>query len=185
VNGGLGEAAGLLIALPFIAVADYFKFIKELPPGGQQELAKACHGIGMLALLAYWFQRAGGFVDFVTMLVLHPDNPLYWIPVGIAACGLGWFLLNARFAAQSVVRPYRATMIVRGLIKSAIGYAVWAFASDAEARWVALLLSVVAVWCMATGAAKVLLMIWSGGRGGDAYPMVEDDIASKEFDWNR
>ena len=43
---------GLLIALTFVAAAEYFKYIKELPPGGQQELAKACHGIGMLALLA-------------------------------------------------------------------------------------------------------------------------------------
>jgi hypothetical protein len=184
VNGGLGEVVGLLIALPFVALADWFKWIKQLPPG-QQELAKACHGIGMLALLAFWFRLAGGFGDFVAMLMLHPGNPLYWIPAGIAAWGLGWFLLNARFAAQAVVRPYRATMIVRGLIKIAGGCAIWAYARDTEAGWIALLLSVVAVWCMATGAAKVLLMIWGGGRGGDAYPLVADDIAVNEFDWDR
>ena len=133
MNGGLGEVIGLLIALPFVAAADYFKYIKELPPGGQQELAKACHGIGMLALLAYWFPARRRLCRFRDDAGAASRQSLYWIPVGIAASGLGWVLLNARFAAQSVVQPHRATMIVRGLIKSAVGYAIWAFASDAEA----------------------------------------------------
>jgi hypothetical protein len=192
MNGGLGEVIGLLVALPFAAFADWFKFIKQLPPG-QQELAKACHGVGMLALLAYWFRFAGGFGEFVDGLTLRPGELLHWIPLIMAVWGLGWFLLHARFAAQAVGRPHRAAMIVRGLLKIAAGWAIWAYAGSADlpvraggsAGWGLLMLAlhVVAVWCLATGGTKALLMIWGGPRG-EAYPMVAGDIAANEFDWN-
>jgi len=183
MNGALGEVVALLIAFPFVALVDWFKWIRQLPPG-QQELAKACHGVGMLALLAYYFRLAGGFGDFVHGLTVRTGDPLHWIPVVMAAWGLGWFLLNARFAAQAVVRPHRGTMIVRALIKIAAGYAAWAYGGGADAGLIGLLLSVVAVWCMATGGAKLLLMIWGGGRG-EAYPLIARDIAANEFDWDR
>lgn len=184
----------MLIAFPFVALADYFAWIKQ-QPAGQQELAKACHGVGMLALLAFWFRLAGGFGDFVYGLAFRPGDPLRWIPVGMAAWGLGWFLLNARFAAQAVGRPHRATMIVRALVKIAIGWAAWAYAvsaglpaplHDVPALWgfVLLALHVISAWCLATGITKLLLMIWGGGRG-TAYPMVARDIAANEFDWDR
>jgi len=192
MNGGLSEVVGLLIALPFVAFADWFKFIKQMPPG-QQELAKACHGIGMCALLAYWFQLAGGFGDFVYGLAVRPGDPLHWIPVVMATWGLGWFLLNARFAAQAVGRPHRTTMTIRALLKMAAGWAAWAYAGSADmpvhvggsAGWSLLMLAlhVVAVWCLATGATKALPMIWGGPRG-EAYPLVVVDIAANEFDWD-
>lgn len=187
MNGGLGEAMGLLAALPFIALADWFSFIKQMP-SGQQELAKACHGVGMLALLAYWFRLVGGFGDYVYGLVARPGELLHWVPVIMAAWGLGWFLLNARFAAQAVGQPQRATMTVRALLKIVAGWAAWSYADSAggSAGWhlLILVLHVVIVWCVATGATKALLMIWGGPRG-EAYPMVARDIAANEFDWDR
>jgi hypothetical protein len=80
--GSLGELVGLLIALPFFLLADWFKFIKELPPG-QQELAKASHGAGMLALVIY-----SGFFHFVAAGLRHDlGKPVYWIPVAVCRMG--------------------------------------------------------------------------------------------------
>jgi hypothetical protein len=186
MNGGLGTVVALLIALPFVALGDWFKFIKQLPPG-QQELAKACHGVGMLALLAYAISLAGGLVEFIAGFVLHPDN-FYWIAaVVIAAWGLGWFLLNARYAALSIGQP-RATMTIRALLKIAVGWAAWVFASSVDhsigaGGLLGLLLHIVAVWCVATGGTKLGLMLW-GKRRGQAEPMVEEDITSNQFDWD-
>jgi hypothetical protein len=108
----------------------------------------------------------------------------------MAAWGLGWFLLNARFAAQAVGQPQRTTMIVRALLKIAGGWAAWVYAASADtsgsAGWSLLMLAlhVFAVWCVATGGTKALLMIWGGARS-EAYPMVSGDIAANEFDWDR
>lgn len=179
--GGLGTVVGLLIALPFTMLADWFGWINQQR---YPELAKACHGAGMLALLGYAIWLAGGPIDFAAALAMHADNFCWIAPAVIAAWGLGWVLLNARFAAQSVSRPHRATMIVRALLKTAAGYGAWISTQGAEAWWITLLMSLVAVWCMATGAVKFLLMIWRGARG-EAYPMVADDIAANEFDWDK
>ena len=151
-NTNLGEVIGLLLAWPFVALADYFGFIKRQPPG-LQELTKACHGAGMLALLAYGFELAGGFADFVQGLLAYPSAPLQWIPVGMAVWGLAWVALNARFAVQTVCGPARGTMIGRALVKLALAYGAWAFADDADGL-IRLVLSFAAVWCAATGGTK-------------------------------
>jgi hypothetical protein len=180
-GNNLGEVIGLLIAAPFVAVADYFGWIKKQPPG-QQELAKACHGAGMLALLWYCCSLAGGVAEYLAGLMLYPGELLQWIPVGMGAWGLAWLLLNARQAALSIAPSQRATMIMRALIKLALGWALWSWA-DAGDAWLPGLVFVVAVWCFATGGAKLLLMLW-GRRSGQAEPLVTGDIAAKEFDWD-
>jgi hypothetical protein len=181
MHDDLGEMLGRLIAWPFVAIADYFGWIKQQSPG-QQELAKACHGAGMLALLWHGASLAGGFVECVTELVLHADNLLKWIPLGVGAWGLAWVVLNARYAALSIAQPHRATMIARALIKIAIGWALWSWGTAGDG-WFPALVVFVAVWCLATGGTKLLLMLW-GKRRGRAEPMVADDIAAKEFDWD-
>jgi len=192
-NASLGTLIGMLVALPFVAFADWFKFIKQMPPG-EQELAKACHGVGMLSLLALWFSMAGGLGSFLYGLVAHPDNLIAWIPVGIAAWGFGWFVINSPFAVQAVARPARATMTVRAMLKIGVGYAAWAYAQSGDlvawhrdpswwSGFVRLALYVIAVWCLATGLTKLVLMLW-GGRRGKARPMVDADIAGKEFNWD-
>src|SRR3954447_18617223 len=177
-GNSLGEVIGLLIFWPFMALADYFGWIKRQPPG-HQELAKACHGAGMLALLWYCCSLAGGFAEYVAALVLHPNELLRWIPVALGAWGLGWLLLNARPAALSIAAPHRATMIKRALIKLALGWALWSWAAAGDA-WLPGLVFILAVWCFATGGAKFLLMLW-GRRQGLAEPLVAGDIAAKEF----
>src|SRR4051794_39102027 len=85
MNGSsLGEVIGLFLAAPFVALADWFKFTKYLPPG-QQELMKACHGAGMLALVVLWFSFESGLSGYIAGLARNPTNLFLWIPAGIAA----------------------------------------------------------------------------------------------------
>src|SRR5882757_6288016 len=130
-ENNLGTFIGLLIAAPFVAVADWFRFLNRLPPG-RQELAKACHAAGILALLVYAFAITGGIGEFFTAWTLHREDPVYWIPGAIAAAALIWFLLYARFAARAVVQPQRGVMIVRALAKIALGWALWAYMERAD-----------------------------------------------------
>jgi hypothetical protein len=179
------SVVGMLIALPVIALVDWFAWLNMLPTG-QQELAKACHGAGLLALLAFWFWSTGSFDSFLYDLVTHPEYPVRWIPVALVALGLGWLLLNAGFASQAIGRPQRGAMIVRAIVKLGLGYAAWSY--TVPAGWgrpiLVLLLHLAAVWCAATGGAKLLLMLW-GYRREQAYPMVAKDIAANEFDWDK
>jgi hypothetical protein len=192
-GGGIFTLVGLLVAMPFAAIADWFKFIRGLPPG-HQELTKACHGTGMLALLGSWFWLTGGIVDYVNAFVRDPGNPVMWIAPALVSWGLGWVLINARYAAQAIGRPHRVTLVWRSLLKLAVGGFAWSWtgafdhpapATDASLwpGFLSLALSVVAVWCLSTGAMKLLLMLWGGGRD-EAYPLVAEDIAAHEFDWD-
>jgi hypothetical protein len=181
----MGELIGALIALPFVFLSDWFGWIRQQ---SHPELTKACHGAGMMALLGYAIALSGGLVEFIAGFVLHPDNLLWIIALIVGAWGLGWFLLYARHAALSVGQPYRATMIVRALIKLGLGWGAWVYAAGfdralGDTGFVGPTLRIVAVWCLATGAAKFLLMLW-GKRQGRAQSMVTGDIAASEFDWN-
>lgn len=171
----LGEFIGLLIAFPFVALAQWFQFFTRLPRG-QQELAKASHGVGMLALLAYGFNLTGGFL---------PASPICWLAAGIGAWGLGWFCLNARFAALMIGPPDRGAIIARALMKIALGWAVWSYTSRlVDVSGFEVVSRPVAVWCMATGGTKFLLLLWGGGRRLPARPLVDANIQDTEFDWD-
>ena len=180
--GALGELIGLLIALPFVALADWFKFIKQLP-SGQQELAKASHGAGMLALVVYWCALGGGLFHALAVGLRDPVSPLFWVPAVFTAWGFGWFFLNARFAALSIGPPHRATIIVRALLKIAFGWAIWVYVAPLDLSGGELIGRAVALWCLATGGTKILLLLWGGSRDR-AYPMVADDIEANEFSWD-
>jgi hypothetical protein len=170
----LGEAIWQLIALPFVALSHWFQFFRRLPRG-QQELAKASHGAGMLALLAYGINLSGDFLL---------SSPICWFTAAIGAWGLGWFCLNASFAAQMIAPPDRGAIIGRALIKMVIGWALWSDTSDlVDLSGFEFIVHPVAVWCMATGGTKFLLMLWGGGRR-PAYPLIGRNIRETEFDWD-
>jgi hypothetical protein len=180
-GGGLGTVVAMLIALPFVALADWFGWInKQRYP----ELAKACHGVGMVALVAVAIGYLGGLVDFVARFVAHPGDFFWVIPAGITVWGLGWFLHYARHAALVVARPYRAVLTTRALLKLGIGSAAWAYTGVlAEFGVIALLLQIFSVWCLSTGATQLGLMWW-GKKHGQAEQMVQGDITRNQFDWD-
>ena len=180
-GAGLITLAFLLLAAPFGMLADWFKFIKN-QPRGQQELAKASHGAGVLMLLVYWFNSGASY--YVTPL-LRLAGPLGWmIVVATAAWGIGWFCLNAGFAARALVAPERGTIIARSLIKIAIGCVVWICAGLLGVLDFAFVPRTVAVWCLTTGGTKFLLMVWGGGRA-PARPLMDENIQASEFTWER
>jgi hypothetical protein len=178
----LGELIGCLIALPFVMLADWHKFLKRLPPG-EQELTKACHGAGIVALVVYWAVLTGGFFHFLALGIHNLVNPMFGIPAVIAAFGVGWFILYARFGAISIGPPHRSAQTMRALLKVALGIAVWSYAGHLDLSGFELLVRAAAMWCMATGGTKFILMIW-GRSSGDAYSMVEHDIDAHEFHWD-
>ena len=180
MNSAPGYLFMLLISLPFAAVGDWFGWLKRQPPV-QQELAKACHGIGMLALLVYAIELSGGFVDFIAALV-QEGNILWIIPAGVAVWCLGWFLLYGPYAAYAIAPPYRAAMMVRGIAKIASGWALWIIGADLS-DFAEFVLHLVAIWCLATGTTKLVLMLW-GRRRDRAESMVAGNITRQQFDWD-
>jgi hypothetical protein len=79
-------------------------------------------------------------------------------------------------------------MIVRALIKLGTGWGAWFFAAGfdralGDTGYIGATLRIIAVWCLATGGTKLLLMLW-GKRQGHAQSLVTGDIAANEFDWN-
>jgi hypothetical protein len=178
----LGELIGALIALPFVMLADWNKFLKRLPPG-EQELTKACHGAGIVALVVYWAVLTGGVFHFLGLGVHNLANPMFWIPVGCAGFGAGWYILYARFGAIAIGPPHRSAQTIRALLKIALGIVVWSYTTRLDLSGFELLVRAAAMWCMATGATKFILMIW--GRGtGDAYSTVDRHIEADEFRWD-
>ena len=110
-----------------------------------------------------------GVVIAVLMLLARVVVPLVyaegamWSILGTVAGGaLIWFLVYARVASRAVVGPQRGVMIVRALVKIALGWAVWAYMKRADLSGFEIALRVVAVWCVATGAVQLLLMLWGG-----------------------
>jgi hypothetical protein len=181
-QASLGELVGLLIALPFVMLADWHKFLKRLPPG-EQELTKACHGAGIVVLVVYWASLTGGVFHFLGLGLRNLVNPVFWMPAAIAAFGAGWFILYARFGAISIGPPHRSAQTMRALLKIALGFFVWAYTARLDLSGFELVVRAAAMWCMATGATKFILMIW-GRSTGDAYSMVEHDIDVHEFHWD-
>jgi len=180
-QASLGELVGLLIALPFVMLADWHKFLSRLPPG-EQELAKACHGAGIVVLVVYWAVLTGGVFHFLGLGLRNLANPMFWMPAAIAAFGAGWFILYARFGALTIGPPRRSAQTIRALLKIALGIVVWSYTARLDLSGFELLVRAAAMWCMATGATKFILMIW-GRSSGDAYTMVEHDIDAHEFRW--
>jgi hypothetical protein len=175
------QLAALLIALPFVMLADWHKFLSRLPPG-EQELAKACHGAGIVVLVVYWAVLTGGIFHFLALGIHNLVNPMFWIPAAIAAFGAGWFILYARFGAIAIGPPRRSAQIIRALLKIALGSVVWSYTARLDLSGFELVVRAAAMWCIATATTKFILMIW-GRSTGDAYSMVADDIDVNEFRW--
>ena len=79
-------------------------------------------------------------------------------------------------------------MRLRGLLKFVLGGIAWIYAGRlAQGHGntpIAVVLYVFATWCLATGAARFVLTL-GGGPRGDAHGLVERNIRSNEFDWDR
>jgi len=168
----MGELLGLLIALPFVMAADYFKFIEQQAPE-RRELIRASHGAGMIALPVFlvWFTSGTqGFARLAAILRAEPDNPVCWLPLAVLAWGLLWLVTGWHRA----VKFRDARIIARSLVKIALGIGGFLYLRnhDAPAGWggtaawgfFVLGLNLAAVWCVVTGTTKLTILIPGGGN---------------------
>lgn len=172
----LFAAAALLVLLPLIVTFKiwrrYAKWITFQPPGQRAELTKASHGAGMLALsglIVLLIDNEGGSVS---------SQPWVWVPLAvIAAWGALWFVTSGlaalRYGSQG---PTDTVVLVRSLVKVAVGCTFVHFMPADMGRLLTLAWTastgqvalfawgycagwLVAMWCIFTGAAKVLLLL--------------------------
>lgn len=154
------ELVVIAAALPFVAVADWLRFIKRMPPH-EAELARASHGAALAVIasvLAVWLHMHG----------LLQNRYLIGGLAAVAAFGLYWLGVSARHARY---RTERQT--VRALTKFAVGVgAAVAVMNDVAGQqgWPPAVvelcnyaLILFAIWCCVTGAVKFLLPILGSG----------------------
>ena len=179
----------LLAILPFAALANWFRFIKRLPPR-EQNLARASHGAGMLAVAIIVLMLIGGtqgVAGFLNALAANPKEPKLWGSalawVVLVGWGFGWLVIGSARSRG----PRDALLISRALVKIAVGVAldVLAHGGYLPSGWLGVTLTKlvefwlfpVAVWCMVTGITKLVLLL--RGSGGSAEEAVKRSIESK------
>jgi hypothetical protein len=177
----------LLVLMPFIYLARWFRWIKQLPPH-EQALARASHGAGLIAFaLLFVFARYGnaGSENFFTALAVKPDE--MWLPALLSAVLGGWGFIWFVVGVSRAAGLRDGLLATRAFFKLVIGggasyYLLYMFQWP-EFGPVWLLLAVMfvffaAVWCLITGTVKFLLL--TVGGGGNALRMVDRHIREKE-----
>jgi hypothetical protein len=149
----------------------YFRWINSHPDIRSRELAKACHGAGMIAIggLIIGLSRATGGDDAA--------GTAFWVVSPLFLLGLFWFCSSGFVVFRSgSAGALDNEQLVRGALKCAVGWAflqynpIPAFAAfprileapDNEVLGIFLAVTIlhfVAVWCVATGATKFLLLL--------------------------
>ena len=168
---GMLCAALLLLGLVVRPVL-YFRWINSHDLRSR-ELTKACHGAGILALAAVVVSEAS--------LAAVSSNPALWIPLSVMTAWGGLWLVTSGLAFKRLGSqgPLDSVLIVRALVKIAIGGAVLRFLPFGVSQllwgglhilqapdWTAAVVLLayiagwfVAFWCVVTGSTKLLLML--------------------------
>jgi len=156
----MGELVAILISIPFVLVADWFKFLRELPPR-QAELTRASHGVVLIVLAAILPSKLEGLVDrqlLLTGAVAPFWFGLYWLCIGYArSYGPRDMQLICRAALRFVVG------VVLSVSKHRFGY---------PHEFVYILVNAFAWWMMITAGVKLLLLL----RG--VRPLVVDPVVT-------
>jgi hypothetical protein len=114
------ELAVLVLMLPVVALADWFRFIARQTPGLPQELARASHGAAMVVFaLLFALRFYGG----------RSGSPP-WMPgavcAGVALWGLAWLVIGAGRTRMPYVDAH---LMSRALVKTGFGlvalYLAW------------------------------------------------------------
>jgi hypothetical protein len=145
----------LLVATPFYLMADWFAILDGMPPLSR-ELTRASHGVIMVLVAGYGFHVSRG---------LHLPNhdlvlALYGALVFIAAWGITWVMVGAT-RSRGYFRDVH--LMIRAMAKVGLGIALfyipdwwkpndYRFWFDLVQRWVE-------VFCMVTGATKLVLLL--------------------------
>jgi hypothetical protein len=134
--------------------------------------------------IAAAYKLAGGVGVFLSVFAPGTRLVLMGVYAVLAAVGLARFGFGWRRSAG--VRDGLLTL--RAFIRLALGVFLlcWHLPHDPIAPslypWLALALSLVALWLLVTGGVRLAALIRPAGR---ALPEVESDIDDNEFDWNQ
>jgi hypothetical protein len=184
------ELLGLAVAVPFVLLADWLKFIKHLPPR-EQNLTRASHGAGLLVFAALALReiiRVQGIGGFARGLSAMPDDPGLWVPALLWAItvvwGLVWFLVGCRRAQG----PRDGLLTTRAVVKSVVGFVAFFVAQGGlvPADWwgaffIEMALFLGGIWCVVTGLTKFVLLMRGGG--GNAAGLVGEQIQRTAIFW--
>jgi hypothetical protein len=173
----LGQAVSGALSLPAQRRAKW----RALNPI-EQNLQRASHSVAYIVLPVAAAAKLGG-VDALLSGV-DPGARLLLIAayavlsaVSLARLAYGW----RRCAARD------GLLTLRAVFKVALGLFLlcWHLPPDAIAPslypWLALAQWVAALWLAITGAVRFAALVRPAGR---ALPIVEDDIAANQFDWD-
>ena len=173
---------GLLAAAPFMLLADWFKYIRHLPPR-EQNLARASHGAGMLvfACIALYVAGVG---TFFRALGAGPAEPVLWASallwIVTVIWGVSWLVIGCRRARGA----RDALLALRAAGKTAAGIAAFIVAQGGlvprdwwAADFIGIALLLAGIWCIVTGAVKFTLVMI--GTGGGAERAVRRNIEEK------
>jgi hypothetical protein len=181
-----GAVTLFLIAVPIAALMDWHRWMKSQPPGGPREMAKASHGVGMAAVILFFIVTGYGWrglFDLGNALIVKPDSWLLWVPVLIIAAGFGWLSLYGPYARMAAAGPEKGRILSRAHIKIVVGAVIF-YALNTLTRngndFLLLGLQAVGVWCISTGAAKILLIFWGGHS---ARRLAGRDARAGQFRW--
>jgi len=184
------ELLGLLVAVPFVLLADWLKFIKHLPPR-EQNLARASHGAGLLvfaALALHEIIRVQGIGPFARGVAAIPGDPSLSVPAILWATtvvwGLVWFLVGCRRAHG----PRDGLLTTRAVVKAVVGFVAFFIAQAGLvpgdwwcAFFIEMALFLGGIWCVVTGLTKFVLLMRSGG--GNAAGLVAGQIQRTAIFW--
>jgi len=159
----------LAAALPFVALADWFRWIKQQPPH-EQALARASHGAALIVfVLLATFGTGGvnGVVTFVGQAAADPADEWPGLVLAIVfVWGVVWFV-----SGVSGARGLRNGLLAwRAFVKLALGLGAILYlerghpsgALGSNGARMSILL--VGLWCVVTGAVKFVLLRMGGSN---------------------
>jgi hypothetical protein len=162
-GAGIFTLVLLLLAVPFVAVKEYFGKMRLLDPRSAA-LQKVSHGAAMLALggWAFWLGDQIGLLAFG-----------HWVPLallGLDVFGLFWLVTGWNDAKIFGAQPgVDESLIFRAIAKAVVGLALfWLLGNGSQVLdreyWLLLVelqwpVRAVAVWCVISGAAKFAVLL--------------------------
>jgi hypothetical protein len=190
-NTGIFSLVGALLLAPFQLVgalvgvarahAQRQRYLLPL----ERSLRRASHPVGVLAVLFLAHRLYGVRIDAARAAFAHND----WLAVGAAVAvvfGVALFIAGARHSAGMEDGPLatRAFFKLAGGIAAAfyIGRIMpWRVGGETPADLLAAVLLVVAVWCIATGAVRFVLL---AAPMQAALAQVKIHIRDTQFSWD-
>jgi hypothetical protein len=146
---------GLCLAAPFVVVSDWFSILDGMQPL-QRELSRASQGVMMVIIAFYAFHLCGGLNIPDHNLVLA----LYGSLVFLAGWGITWFFVGA-VRSRGYFRDVH--LMIKAAARIGLGIALfyipYRWKPDEYRLWIDLVQRWAEIFCIVTGATKLVLLL--------------------------